>query len=49
MARASTGVITGSEGPPADLGTFLMFDHEIHVGILAITSSTSAWTTMTTS
>lgn len=49
MARASTCVITSPEVSTADLGTFLVFDNGIHVGIVAITSSTTAWTAMTTS
>lgn len=49
MARASTGVITSPEVSTADLGTFLVFDKGIHVGVLAITSSTTTWTVMTTS
>ena len=49
MTRASTCVITCPEVSTADLRTFLVFDDRIHIGILAITSSATAWTVMATS
>jgi hypothetical protein len=49
MAQALAGVITSPGVSTADLGTFLVFDSGIQVGILAITFSATTWTAMTTS
>jgi hypothetical protein len=49
MTHFLTGMIASPRVSATELGTFLMFDNGILVGILAITSSTVTRTTMTTS
>ena len=48
MARASTCMITSPEVSTTYLGTLLVLDNGIHVGILAITTSTTTRTAMAT-